>query len=91
LLETLNKPQEKIYAINSPFETKDMLKTRGYRWSAELRCWSRVVAGPQERQQELDWLKSRVYGQRSARVEIETQGGQVRYSNREGHKEMVTL
>ena len=91
LLETLNKPQEKIYAINSPFETKDMLKTRGYRWSAELRCWSRVVAGPQERQQELDWLKSRVYGQRSARVEIETQGGQVRYSTREGHKEMVTL
>lgn len=91
LLETLNKPQEKIYALNSPFETKDMLKARGYRWSAELRCWSRVVAGPQEKQQELDWLKNRVYGQRSARVEIETQGGQVRYSNREGHKELVTL
>jgi serine/threonine protein kinase len=91
LLETLNKPQEKIYALNSPFETKDMLKARGYRWSAELRCWSRLVAGPQEKQQELDWLKNRVYGQRSARVEVETQGGQVRYSSREGHKEMVTL
>jgi DNA polymerase-3 subunit epsilon len=88
---TLNKPQQKVYAINSPFETKDKLKARNYRWSAELRCWSRVVAGEAETKQELEWLKHNVYGGRSARVELETTGGKVRYSNRVGHKEVVTL
>lgn len=91
LLEKLNQAQQKIYAVNSPFETKDMLKTRGYRWSPDLRCWSRTVSNPNELAQELSWLKKNVYGDRSARVEIETLGGKVRYSNREGHKEVVTL
>jgi DNA polymerase III subunit epsilon len=91
VLMTLNKPQQKVYAINSPFETKDKLKARNYRWSAELRCWSRVVAGETETKQELEWLKHHVYAGRSARVELETTGGKVRYSNRVGHKEVVTL
>jgi DNA polymerase III subunit epsilon len=91
VLVTLNQAQQKIYAINSPFETKDKLKARGYRWSAELRCWSRVVNNAQDKQQECNWLKHHVYGDRSARIEIETLGGKVRYSNREGHKEVITL
>lgn len=91
LLEKLNQAQQKVYAINSPFETKDMLKARGYRWSPELRCWSRVVASAPDMQQELAWLKKNVYGDRNARVEVESLGGKVRYSNREGHKEVVTL
>jgi len=91
LLETLNQAQQKVYALGSPFETKDMLKARGYRWSAELRCWSRVVPGDAALKEELSWLKHRVYGERSARVEVESLGGKVRYSTREGHKEVVTL
>ncbi len=91
VLLTLNQPQQKVYAINSPFETKDKLKARNYRWAAELRCWTRVVAGAAEMTQELEWLKHHVYAGRSARVEIETTGGKVRYSNRQGHKEVVTL
>ena len=91
LLEKLNQAQQKVYAVNSPFETKDMLKARGYRWSADLRCWSRVLASAPDMQQELSWLKKNVYGDRNARVEVESLGGKVRYSNREGHKEVVTL
>jgi DNA polymerase-3 subunit epsilon len=91
LLEKLNQAQQKVYAINSPFETKDMLKARGYRWSADLRCWSRVLASEADMKQELSWLKKNVYGDRNARVEVESLGGTVRYSTREGHKEVVTL
>lgn len=91
LLEKLNQAQQKVYAINSPFETKDMLKARGYRWSPDLRCWSRVLASAPDMQQELSWLKKNVYGDRNARVEVESLGGKVRYSNREGHKEVVNL
>ena len=91
LLEKLNQAQQKVYAINSPFETKDLLKARGYRWSADLRCWSRVLASEADMKQELSWLKKNVYGDRNARVEVESLGGTVRYSTREGHKEVVTL
>jgi hypothetical protein len=49
------------------------------------------LAGDKEMQDELAWLKHKVYGERKARVEVETLGGTVRYSNREGHKEFVTL
>ena len=49
------------------------------------------MAGDQEMQDELAWLKRHVYGERSARVEVETLGGKVRYSNRQGHKEFITL
>ena len=75
----------------SPFETKDKLKTRGYRWSADLRCWSRVVSGTRDYEDELAWLKHHVYADRNARIEVEQLGGRVRYSAREGHKEAVTL
>ena len=91
LLEKLNQAQQKIYAIGSPFETKDKLKARGYRWSGDLRCWSRVVSGEKESQDELAWLKHHVYADRQARVEVEQLGARVRYSAREGHKEIVTL
>lgn len=91
LLETLNQAQKKVSAVGSPFETKDILKARNYRWSADLRCWSRAVAGEQELLDELAWLKHHVYADRSARVEIETLGGKVRYSSRQGHKEFITL
>jgi DNA polymerase-3 subunit epsilon len=91
LLETLNAPQARVYALNSPFETKDLLKSRGYRWQAELRCWSKVLQGDQEKSQELAWLKHHIYGDRQARVEVETLGATMRYSLRNGQKEMITL
>jgi DNA polymerase-3 subunit epsilon len=91
LLETLNQPQLKLSALGSPFETKDLLKQRGYRWSGEQRCWSRLLSGEQALEEELSWLKRRVYGNRSAQVELETLGGTIRYSNRQGQKKLVPL
>ena len=40
---------------------------------------------------ELNWLRQHVYGERAARVEVEIVGATVRYSLREGQKEMVNL
>jgi DNA polymerase-3 subunit epsilon len=91
LLETLNQPQTRVYAINSPFETKDQLKLRGYRWDGEMRCWHRTLSGAQALAEETAWLKKRVYGERKAVIEVETLGGSVRYSNRSGQKERVAI
>jgi DNA polymerase-3 subunit epsilon len=49
-----------VKAVGSPFETKDVLRQRGYRWDAGERCWSRVVTEtglPEERQ----FLAEQVY------------------------------
>ncbi len=50
----------RLWAVRSPFETKDLLKARGYRWSAQGKCWwCDVVEASLEA--ELDWLASAVY------------------------------
>jgi hypothetical protein len=42
--------------LNSPFEVKDLLKARGYRWHADAKVWVRDLADA-ERVAELEWLK----------------------------------
>lgn len=51
LLEAARQPTYRVWAENSPFEQKDVLKKRGYRWSGDTgcppRCWYIDVAGDQ--------------------------------------------
>ena len=75
LLESLNQPQVRLYATGSPFDAKDLLKARGYRWAPEIKCWHRQLGGDKALQEELSWLKNRVYQGKHASVEIETLGG----------------
>lgn len=39
LLETARRPTVRLWAQGSPFETKDLLRARAYRWSPTRRCW----------------------------------------------------
>ena len=86
LLESLNQPQVRLYATGSPFDAKDLLKARGYRWAPEIKCWHRQLGGDKALQEELSWLKNRVYQGKRASVDIETLGGLVRHSDRQGQK-----
>ena len=86
LLESLNQPQVRLYATGSPFDSKDLLKARGYRWAPEIKCWHRQLGGDKALQEELSWLKNRVYQGKHASVDIETLGGLVRHSDRQGQK-----
>jgi DNA polymerase-3 subunit epsilon len=83
LLESAREPSLRIWATGSQYETKDMLKARGYRWEGEKRVWYRDL-GAAEREVELAWLKETVYGGKSAGVEVETFDARTRYSGREG-------
>ncbi len=73
-----------VKAFGSPFETKDKLKARGYRWDAEARVWYTAVKSAEALDAEAEWLKSEVYGGRSARIGLETQDAQVQFSSRSG-------
>jgi DNA polymerase-3 subunit epsilon len=86
LLDSARGPSFRVWANNSPFETKDVLKQRGYRWDAARRCWSLEVRSPEAVQEALVWLRDAVYGGRSVDVEIDEYDAKSRYSVREGRR-----
>ena len=91
LLESLNQPQVRLYATGSPFDSKDLLKARGYRWAPDIKCWHRQLGGENALQEELSWLRNKVYLGKRASVDIETLGGLVRHSARQGQKTTQVL
>lgn len=90
LLENARLPEIKVSALNSPFETKDILRERGYRWNAEKKVWARSVAG-QRLDEETAWLKSFVYGGKSFRVECEKMTAKNRFSKRPGPTDVISI
>ena len=75
----------RIWAIDAPFDSKEALKARGYRWDGQRRCWHRTMSHD-EAAAEAPWLKERVYGGRSREVELEVHDALTRYSQRPGRK-----
>lgn len=64
LLEKARRPTWRIWAENSPFELKDLLKARGYRWNGEVgaapRAWYIDVADT-DREAEVNFLRAEIY------------------------------
>jgi DNA polymerase-3 subunit epsilon len=73
----------RLWALESPFDAKQLLKERGYRWHAERRCWHRTL-GREDARSEAVWLKGEVYGGRAVQVEVETLDARTRFSSRRG-------
>jgi DNA polymerase-3 subunit epsilon len=91
LLESAREPSLRVWAIGSPFETKDLLRARGYRWEPDKRVWYRDLGTAADLPSELEWLKGAVYGGQGTSVEVETFDAWSRYSGRDGKKERVRL
>jgi DNA polymerase-3 subunit epsilon len=64
LLDRARAPSWRIWAENAPFDFKDQLKARGYRWNAEAgggpRAWYIDVAEA-AREAEIDFLRAEIY------------------------------
>lgn len=64
LLERYDEVTAKVCAVGAPFEKKDVLKQRGYRWNdgaqGGCKAWWTSVPGDMERE-ELTWLANEVY------------------------------
>jgi DNA polymerase III subunit epsilon len=64
LLDTCHEVTSKLYAVGAPYDKKDLLKQRGYRWNdgseGSTKAW--WVSVPSDREQdELSWLAGEVY------------------------------
>lgn len=64
LLDRYEEVTSKICAVGAPFDKKDLLKQRGYRWNDGVqggcKAWWISISGDNERD-ELSWLSSEVY------------------------------
>jgi DNA polymerase-3 subunit epsilon len=64
LLENARKPTWRIWAENSPFDSKDVLKARGYRWNPDgtpfPKAWY-VDVSDTNREAELNFLQKEIY------------------------------
>ncbi len=84
LMEGATRTRYKLRATGAPFEAKDALKSRGYRWDTENRVWWTTLMGSEVLEQETQWLKANAYNGRSARVQVEEQSALVQFSSRAG-------
>lgn len=84
LLAAVRRPALRIYATHAPFDAKDLLKARGYRWNAEQKVWSSRLADEAALEAECEWLKTDVYGGRHAVVAIEQSDARAKYASRGG-------
>lgn len=68
LLQAARQDFVQLYAFNSPFDRKDILRARGYRWHAGdatvEKAWLIELRGTEALDTELAWLKAEVYAGR---------------------------
>jgi DNA polymerase-3 subunit epsilon len=88
LLESLARKELKVSPLGSPYDSKDLLRMRGYRWNPELKLWTGIIQ-IESLENEVEWLKGAVYGGRSFKLEQETITSKNRFSNRKGSIEIV--
>lgn len=84
LIAASRLPSYRLQATSAPFEAKDLLKARAYRWNSEQKVWHTRLDSEAQLTTELEWLKSTVYGSRLARVQVEKLDAAVKYSSRAG-------
>lgn len=86
LLDSARAPSYRLWANNSPFETKDALKQRGYWWDAGRRCWSVEVRSQEAVQEEMAWLRDSVYAGKNVEIELDEFDAKTRYAARDGRR-----
>jgi len=61
LFDSANESIYQIAALKAPFEKKDFLKSKGFRWNADDRVWEFEAVGFSEGKEVIEWLREQVY------------------------------
>ncbi|MFD1122543.1 3'-5' exonuclease [Methylophilus flavus] len=70
LIDNAGAKDVKVSAINSRFESKDLLKKRNYRWNSERKFWS-IIISEVNLDGEIEWLRKHVYSNKPFQIELE--------------------
>lgn len=60
LLNTSSRQQARLIASGAPFESKTILRDRGYRWDTLIRAWTKYMPLDHSTE-EVNWLEKEVY------------------------------
>ena len=91
LVQQAQGPSFRLQATGAPFEAKDLLKARSYRWNADQKVWGTTAAGSDALAVECRWLRDEVYRSRAANVRVEEMDATVKYSQRSGRERWIKL
>lgn len=84
LLINASQLRFKLWATNSPYESKDLLKSRGYRWNMNqknnYRAWS-IELTEDKVAEEVSYLRSNIYGYSAINIPVEVFDSYSRFSN----------
>ena len=84
LLESARRATARVWAVDAPFEVKDLLKSRGYSWSGggegRPRAWYREIPRD-DLEAEKAWLSANAYGGRPASPRVDLLTARTRYSD----------
>jgi len=73
----------KLYAVNSPYDSKELLKARGYRWNMnqndKYRAWS-IELIEDKVAEEINYLRSNIYNTSSINIPVEIFDAYSRFS-----------
>ncbi|TCV82725.1 3'-5' exonuclease [Sulfurirhabdus autotrophica] len=82
LLMRMDATDIRFWALNAPFDQKDLLKERGYRWHAENpKAWH-ITVSKETAREESNWLYERVYNSKPATIRIDVLNSLTRYTDR---------
>jgi DNA polymerase-3 subunit epsilon len=88
LLQNASLDEIKVSALGSPFESKDALKERSYRWNADKKVWAKNIS-QKALDDEVSWLSKSIYAGKGFKLKLEKITAMNRYSNRQGQIEVV--
>ena len=84
LLSCSAKRRYKINATGAPFESKNKLKLRGYRWDGNNKVWNTTVIGDDNIKIEVAWLKQEIFNGKSPVLDFEILDALTIFSGRSG-------
>jgi DNA polymerase-3 subunit epsilon len=72
----------RVLAVGAPFEAKDALKARGYRWDGEERVWHITLRQDPAYDDEMAWLKTNIFQHKPTKLMVETRDAYIKHSGR---------
>lgn len=68
LHDAVNNDDFIVYATGAPFESKDLLKAKSFKWAPDRKAWFREVSTRYELDELMNWLRREVYRKSSYEV-----------------------
>jgi DNA polymerase III subunit epsilon len=84
LIDGAARTRYKLWATGAPFDARQALKARGYRWDNDARTWWTQLPSQALLEAECQWLESAVYTGHNPRLQLEALDSLVQFSGRRG-------